>query len=68
MVDTSGTTTTRALSRARRSTWRIQKRVWARGLEQVGVFHSHRRHPANFSLIDYRLHMRNCEGLWHMIV
>ena len=48
--------------------WRIQKRVWARGLQQVGVFHSHRRHPANFSLIDYRLHMRNCEGLWHMIV
>src|SRR4051812_5559233 len=28
--------------------WRIQRELWARGLERVGVFHSHQRHPANF--------------------
>lgn len=36
------------------------------GLEIVGMFHSHRRQPANFSTIDYRLH--NPAFPWHLIV
>jgi proteasome lid subunit RPN8/RPN11 len=36
------------------------------GLEVVAVFHSHRRQPANFSVIDYRLH--NPAYPWHLIV
>jgi proteasome lid subunit RPN8/RPN11 len=49
-------------------TWRVQKEIWARGLREAGVFHSHRRHPANFSSIDYALHMERFENLWHLIV
>jgi proteasome lid subunit RPN8/RPN11 len=48
--------------------WRIQKEIWDRGLVEVGVFHSHQRHPANFSGIDYDLHQRRFETLWHLIV
>ena len=48
--------------------WRVQKEIWARGLREVGVFHSHRRHPANFSGIDYDLHTERFENLWHLIV
>jgi proteasome lid subunit RPN8/RPN11 len=36
------------------------------GLEAVAMFHSHRRQPANFSQIDYRLH--NPAYPWHLIV
>ena len=32
----------------------------------VAPFHSHRRQPANFSLIDYRLH--NPAFAWHLII
>jgi hypothetical protein len=32
----------------------------------VAPFHIHRRQPANFSLIDYRLH--NPAFAWHLIV
>ena len=28
--------------------WRFKKETRARGLFEVGVFHSHQRHPANF--------------------
>lgn len=48
--------------------WRLQKEIWARGMTQVGVFHSHLRHPANFSQIDYDLHVERFENLWHMII
>lgn len=48
--------------------WRLQKELWARGMTQVGVFHSHLRHPANFSQIDYDMHMGRFEHLWHLIV
>lgn len=48
--------------------WRAQQEVWRRGETQVGVFHSHLRHPANFSGIDYDMHVERFEDLWHMIV
>jgi formylglycine-generating enzyme required for sulfatase activity/proteasome lid subunit RPN8/RPN11 len=48
--------------------WRMQKKLWACGMFQAGVFHSHLRHPANFSRIDYEMHMRSFDRLWHMIV
>jgi proteasome lid subunit RPN8/RPN11 len=48
--------------------WRVQQEIWRRGLVEVGVFHSHQRHPANFSRIDYELHRRHMESLWHLIV
>jgi proteasome lid subunit RPN8/RPN11 len=49
-------------------TWRAQKQIWARGLCEVGVFHSHRRHPGNFSRIDRELHVQRFASLWHLIV
>jgi len=36
------------------------------GAQIVAPFHSHRRQPANFSLIDYRLH--NPAFAWHLII
>jgi proteasome lid subunit RPN8/RPN11 len=48
--------------------WRIQQEISARGLIEVGVFHSHQRHPANFSQIDYEMHLSRFESLWHMII
>jgi len=36
------------------------------GAQVVAPFHSHRRQPANFSLIDYRLH--NPAFPWHLII
>jgi proteasome lid subunit RPN8/RPN11 len=44
----------------------VHQRLEARGLEAVAMFHSHRRQPANFSHIDYRLH--NPAYPWHLIV
>ena len=43
--------------------WRVQKKLWASHLVEVAVFHSHLRHPANFSRIDYELHVRLVERL-----
>jgi proteasome lid subunit RPN8/RPN11 len=48
--------------------WRVQKEIWARGMVEVGVFHSHQRHPGNFSRIDYEMHLRRFSNLWHAIV
>lgn len=48
--------------------WRRQKAIWKRGMVEVGVFHSHLRHPANFSQIDYDLHMQRFDKLWHLII
>lgn len=48
--------------------WRLQKEIWARGMVEVGVFHSHLRHPANFSQIDYELHSERFDALWHLII
>src|SRR5437667_5132804 len=33
--------------------WCLQKEIWARNMVEVGIFHSHNRHPANFSRIDF---------------
>jgi hypothetical protein len=35
-------------------------------LEAVALFHVHRRQPANFSVIDFRLH--NPAYAWHLII
>jgi proteasome lid subunit RPN8/RPN11 len=42
------------------------RRIEASGQEIVGMFHSHRRQPPNFSWIDFRLH--NPAFRWHLIV
>jgi proteasome lid subunit RPN8/RPN11 len=42
------------------------RRIDDAGYEPVAMFHSHRRQPANFSLIDYRLH--NPAFAWHLII
>ncbi len=41
-------------------------RIEESGREIVGVFHSHRRQPPNFSWIDFRLH--NPAFPWHLII
>ena len=38
----------------------------ASGLEAVALFHVHRRQPANFAVIDFRLH--NPAYAWHLII
>jgi formylglycine-generating enzyme required for sulfatase activity/proteasome lid subunit RPN8/RPN11 len=48
--------------------WQVQKMIWDRGLVEVGVFHSHIRHPANFSRVDFDLHVQRFPSLWHLIV
>ncbi len=48
--------------------WRVQQEIWAKAATQVGVFHSHLRHPANFSGIDYDMHIERFDDLWHMII
>ncbi|MFN2593856.1 MAG: Mov34/MPN/PAD-1 family protein [Actinomycetota bacterium] len=47
---------------------RIQKLLWERDQCEVAVFHSHQRHPANFSQIDYDLHIERFAHLWHLII
>lgn len=44
----------------------VFRRVDEAGLEVVAMFHAHRRQPANFSVIDYRLH--NPAIPWHLII
>jgi proteasome lid subunit RPN8/RPN11 len=48
--------------------WRVQKSLMARGLFEVGVFHTHQRHPANFSSIDYEMHVSRFDNLWHLVI
>jgi proteasome lid subunit RPN8/RPN11 len=42
------------------------RRIEDAGQQIVAVFHTHRRQPANFSTIDYRLH--NPAFPWHLII
>jgi formylglycine-generating enzyme required for sulfatase activity len=49
-------------------TWRVQKLIAAKGLTEIGLFHSHSRHPANFSQIDYDMHTECHSHLFHMII
>ena len=44
----------------------VYRRLDADELEAVALFHVHRRQPANFSTIDYRLH--NPAYAWHLII
>ena len=44
----------------------VYRAVEDSGAQIVAPFHSHRRQPANFSLIDYRLH--NPAFAWHLII
>lgn len=44
----------------------VFRRVEEAGLEVVAMFHAHRRQPANFSVIDFRLH--NPAIPWHLII
>jgi proteasome lid subunit RPN8/RPN11 len=44
----------------------VYRRLEDSGLEPVAMFHSHRRQPANFSYIDFRLH--NPAYPWHLII
>ena len=45
---------------------RAWQRIERAGREPVAAFHVHRRQPANFSTIDYRLH--NPAFPWHLII
>lgn len=47
---------------------RVQQSLIRSGMFEAAVFHSHRRHPANFSLIDYEMHRARFDGLWHLII
>ena len=44
----------------------VYRRLDDSGLEAVAMFHVHRRQPANFSFIDFRLH--NPAYPWHLIL
>jgi proteasome lid subunit RPN8/RPN11 len=48
--------------------WDIQQEIARRDLVEVGVFHTHQRHPANFSRIDFDLHRRLFVSLYHVII
>jgi proteasome lid subunit RPN8/RPN11 len=48
--------------------WRVQKKLFDLGLEEIAVFHTHRRHPGNFSDIDYDLHISRYTTMWHLII
>jgi hypothetical protein len=44
----------------------VFRRLEGAGLEAVAMFHAHRRQPANFSVIDFRLH--DPAVAWHLII
>jgi hypothetical protein len=44
----------------------VYRRLDACDLDAVALFHVHRRQPANFSVIDFRLH--NPAYAWHLII
>jgi proteasome lid subunit RPN8/RPN11 len=48
--------------------WQVQRYLDEKGLREVAVFHTHRRHPGNFSGIDYDLHVSRFDSLWHLII
>jgi hypothetical protein len=48
--------------------WEMQQEIARRDLVEVGVFHTHQRHPANFSRIDFEMHWRLFESLYHVIL
>jgi hypothetical protein len=44
----------------------VHRRLDACALDAVALFHVHRRQPANFSVIDFRLH--NPAYRWHLVI
>ena len=48
--------------------WRVQKYLFEKNLSEVAAFHTHLRHPGNFSDIDYDLHISRFGLLWHLII
>jgi len=48
--------------------WRVQQEIWSRGATEVAVFHTHQRHPANFSRVDYEAHLKQFVDLGHLVV
>jgi proteasome lid subunit RPN8/RPN11 len=48
--------------------WRVQKYLIEKKLNEAAVFHTHLRHPGNFSDVDYDLHISRFGMLWHMII
>lgn len=44
----------------------LQNRIQRTGERMIAPFHSHRRQPASFSILDYRLH--NPLFGWHLVV
>ncbi|WP_155246523.1 hypothetical protein [Salinispora pacifica] len=47
---------------------RVHRHLLQSGLTEIAVFHTHRRHPGNFSDIDYDLHISRFTALWHLII
>jgi proteasome lid subunit RPN8/RPN11 len=48
--------------------WRVEQEIAARGVAEIALFHTHQRHPANFSGVDYELHLSRFHNLWHLII
>jgi proteasome lid subunit RPN8/RPN11 len=48
--------------------WRVQKYLFEKNLTEAAVFHTHLRHPGNFSDIDYDLHISRFGRLRHLII
>jgi formylglycine-generating enzyme required for sulfatase activity/proteasome lid subunit RPN8/RPN11 len=48
--------------------WRVQRHLARRDLHEVAMFHTHRRHPGNFSEIDYELHVSRSAWMWHLVI
>jgi formylglycine-generating enzyme required for sulfatase activity/proteasome lid subunit RPN8/RPN11 len=46
----------------------VQRQLLRRNLREVALFHTHRRHPGNFSDIDYELHVGRSAEIWHLII
>jgi sulfatase modifying factor 1 len=47
---------------------RVQRRLVRSNLHEVAMFHTHRRHPGNFSEIDYDLHVSRSAKMWHLVI
>ena len=47
-------------------TFKAERYIQNKNLIKVGVFHSHRNHPAFFATVDAALHPD--KDLWHMII
>lgn len=48
--------------------WRVQRYLLENDLSEAAVFHTHSRHPGNFSGIDYDLHVSRFSSMWHLII